>query len=99
MKKVRICFMVFIGIVLSFGNAVIGWADYQKTYTVVDKCTISTPCINVRGDSNTTFEVKYTTPIGAEVGNTVTVLFNDDGKPKKITNDQTGHTAQIVSWN
>jgi len=43
------------------------------------------------------YDVKYSSKIGAENGDTVTVLFSDDDKWRKITRDRTGITATVTS--
>jgi len=79
------------------------FADYQKTYTMVDVCYGSgdNGCIIVKGASNKQWKVEYATKLGVKTGETLTVLFDNDDKWKKITRDYNGLTASIVyvtSW-
>jgi hypothetical protein len=72
-------------------------ADYQKNYTVIDSCYNSDGgCAVVKG-ADGKYDVKYSSKIGAENGDTVTVLFSDDDKWRKITRDRTGITATVTS--
>lgn len=82
------------GLTLAF----ISFASFaeQKTYRVVNTCAGS--CVYVKGASGNTFRVEYGESIGVDIGDAVTITFDQSGNASKITNDYTGNAASISSW-
>ncbi|KOR30748.1 hypothetical protein TI04_04320 [Achromatium sp. WMS2] len=85
------------GLILALFSSFTAFAE-QKTYRVTDTCVGGGSCVYVKGVSGITFRVKYGDSIGVDVGDAVTITFDQSGNASKITNDYTGTAASISSW-
>lgn len=90
--------LLVVAITLTLFSAVNAYADTQKTFTIIDECYVSedTGCAILDGAGDIEFKVEYSTRIAVTSGGTMTVLVDENGNWKKITN-KNGPSAQIIS--
>ncbi|MDM8555815.1 hypothetical protein QUF75_13875 [Desulfococcaceae bacterium HSG7] len=87
--------MVFIAVITVYSaNAFADTTRYGFTVTYL----YSGPDINVKSiSSGKVFNVKYGSPIKPEVGDTVTILIDENNNWKTIINEKNGRAATIKS--